>query len=78
MVTRFDTQEEAEAEVTKLNNGPIDIFCPLIPGECRKNCPCYQAAYMAGHGTNSDVKYFDIGIPLCNNAAFFNTCQYGC
>lgn len=80
MNTKYNTKEEAIAEVLRLRAEPPEIFCPLSALMCRKDCPCYQdphfvtqTSYEKGKG---DV--FWAYPACCNNTMFFNTCQGGC
>lgn len=50
-------QKKLQAE----NNTISKYFCPLIPGVCRKDCICYQPAWI---GNSKVFKGF------CNNKMF--------
>ena len=78
MSTECNAKAEAEAEVSRLNSATIDIFCPLSSQNfCNDKCPCYQAAYTKSEPHSSEDVWY-VYKACCNNAMFFNTCQYGC
>ena len=63
---KFKDQDEAEAEVKKLNEEflAVDIgFCPLIKGTCNPKCVCFAEA-IADAG-------FWVYEPRCVNSMFF-------
>ena len=80
MAIKFETKAEAEAEVTRLNTIPPEIFCPLYGDSCNDNCPCYQQPRFHEHLSyrKDTANIFWVYPANCDNAMFFNRCQGGC
>ena len=65
-------KEESERARKIQDNIESEDFCPLTKGICRKDCVCYQKAYVS-NPTGSENDY-SVNRGYCGNSMFSNEC----
>lgn len=70
--------QEAEKECKKRNDFEPEGFCPLTKTICRKDCVCYQDAYLTRVSLAKTNKEYTAHDGHCSNSMFFNECGNNC
>lgn len=69
------TEESAELKKAVLNAQEPDWFCPLINKMCRKDCLCYNKAYVRQYNSSTGLEW-DAFPACCGNQMFFRECSH--